>query len=664
MSIPRSDFEDYISDKEGLGGLEAFATTLGRLLLEQGPFDVPMFQRAYRWRRKPNLNDFWSDWIAHAPPPFGDGRDVGNFLGSIVLSETDAAQRGRLAVLDGQQRLLTSSMALKALSLHALRLGMAHELAIAETLLRDDKGGPRITAARANIDDLQLALACDERPASIPRDRGDSADPEEEPGQISGQNASQDAESEDERDDIGDETIRLRAAMTFFYDRIEEALSDAPDPRTSLKDLMRTLLARVRIVVIKLGHSDDGLDIFDRHNTRAELLSMLDRVKIALMEAARRPGPGGARKNAEIVADIYDRLWAPVFDEPNRVDFWDEATLRFKERRLNQDWFLRAFLSALRAREVSGPRVLEETRRLISAANGAASAERAQALLQAICDAGQAFAEINGAPPLAKRQEQVERIRLFARYSAEPLLLALRVDHWRDDEAVEPILDMLESCVVRRFFKEEGSVGDYAFFSRLCSSVATDRGLRGARLAAAFREELANAGRKTAFWPSDRAFLQAFKTRKLADRSSTRSGRERKHLFRVVYTALDEVARGAAPPAPELEDDSVTIEHIFPINGHEGWPALGPRDHRWLSTIGNLALVDGSLNRAMGARLWSDKRHMIGEGSQIHLNQQLATDPSWIERWDLATIQDRGGQLARLAVLRWPGPTSPHWPGG
>lgn len=76
-------------------------------VLKERQLGVPIYQRSYSWLED-QIGDYWSDLrsaFAKSDPEY--------FLGTIVLTEEGAA--GRLAVIDGQQRLATTAMLLAAI---------------------------------------------------------------------------------------------------------------------------------------------------------------------------------------------------------------------------------------------------------------------------------------------------------------------------------------------------------------------------------------------------------------------------------------------------------------------------------------------------------------------------------------------------------------------
>src|ERR1700683_4131294 len=78
---------------------------------------VPLYQRAYVWEREKHWEPFFSDIRAEARLAFYKKEGMGHFLGPIV-TQTEMVTGGghpRANIIDGQQRLTTLQLFLKAL---------------------------------------------------------------------------------------------------------------------------------------------------------------------------------------------------------------------------------------------------------------------------------------------------------------------------------------------------------------------------------------------------------------------------------------------------------------------------------------------------------------------------------------------------------------------
>ena len=154
-------------------------------------------------------------------------------------------------------------------------------------------------------------------------------------------------------------------------------------------------------------------------------------------------------------------------------------------------------------------------------------------------------------------------------------------------------------------------------------------------------------------WPDDRQLTDAFVRRPLY-RILTR-GR-----LRIVLEGIEEELRTNKVEDPNVPRN-LTLEHVMPQAWRNNWqlpndvedPAQAERERDHIvHTIGNLTLVDGSLNSAMSNAPWGDKREELDKHSVLFLNKTLLDDAPDV--WDEAAIAERAKQLCAAAAKVWP----------
>ncbi len=141
---------------------------------------------------------------------------------------------------------------------------------------------------------------------------------------------------------------------------------------------------------------------------------------------------------------------------------------------------------------------------------------------------------------------------------------------------------------------------------------------------------------------SDEVFRSDFERFQLSTNSRTR-------LVRYILAALESDASGRAC---DFNTDPGTIEHILPENPGPGWEEhiLPARQAETVYRIGNLTLLESSLNRSIGNGLLASKRPTY-EQSGYALTKTLAEQAP--EHWTLAAIDHRQKTLAARAVHIW-----------
>ncbi|MDD2846585.1 MAG: DUF262 domain-containing HNH endonuclease family protein [Rhodoferax sp.] len=124
---------------------------------------------------------------------------------------------------------------------------------------------------------------------------------------------------------------------------------------------------------------------------------------------------------------------------------------------------------------------------------------------------------------------------------------------------------------------------------------------------------------------------------------------QRKRLVKYVLCQLEADATGMPR---DYEADVGTIEHILPENPLESWSDSFDLDRhdRFVYRLGNLTLLEPSLNRQIGNQPWSQKITAYAQ-SGYQLTQALAL--SGQSEWTPATLNARQNQLAQRAIHVW-----------
>ena len=123
----------------------------------------------------------------------------------------------------------------------------------------------------------------------------------------------------------------------------------------------------------------------------------------------------------------------------------------------------------------------------------------------------------------------------------------------------------------------------------------------------------------------------------------------RKRLAKYILARLEE-DRSEKPCDPET--DPGTIEHIMPENPGVAWEEEFPAGTQdaVVNRIGNLTLLEASLNREVGNAGYTDKVHAYGRSRYALTNAVVQMAP---EDWTPARLDARQRQLAARVVHLW-----------
>jgi hypothetical protein len=115
-----------------------------------------------------------------------------------------------------------------------------------------------------------------------------------------------------------------------------------------------------------------------------------------------------------------------------------------------------------------------------------------------------------------------------------------------------------------------------------------------------------------------------------------------------------------------IHRDSVHLEHILPQDYKKNWNDFDKGDHfieDWIYCIGNMVLLDSSLNQSASNSKFSEKikrykqRTKSGEvGTSIPNTYKLhKAYTGGSKKWTAATIKVRAGEIANISVQIWKG---------
>jgi hypothetical protein len=100
------------------------------------------------------------------------------------------------------------------------------------------------------------------------------------------------------------------------------------------------------------------------------------------------------------------------------------------------------------------------------------------------------------------------------------------------------------------------------------------------------------------------------------------------------------------------DTDPGTIEHILPENPDASWDQYFPYDDRarYVYRLGNLSILEPSLNRQVGNASFAGKSASYAESS-YRLSKDVAE--SGAEEWTPARLMARQRKMAERAVHLW-----------
>ncbi|GIH97774.1 DUF262 domain-containing protein [Planobispora siamensis] len=243
-------------------------------LLETRELSVPTYQRSYSWRAEEQVQDFWSD-LSNAFKEHGE-----YFLGAVVLT-TDVGGSDRRKVVDGQQRLATTSLLLAAIrdELRSCNLRRKAEIIerdyLAKETLESDGKEPRLTLNHS--DNVYFRQIMADLPNPTPELK------------------------------VASQKL-LAEAFAFLKEKVHEFAEASGGEK--LLDWVVFLKNRARIGVIEVPTEADAYVIFETLNNRGADLTTADLLKNYLYSQAGQ--------QLELVSEYWVKSFSTL--EPSATD--------------------------------------------------------------------------------------------------------------------------------------------------------------------------------------------------------------------------------------------------------------------------------------------------------------------------------------------------------
>ena len=548
-------------------------------------FIIPVYQRVYSWEER-EARELWGDVMRAGRN--GTEHFIGSFLYTPQEDSTATSLKQKL-LIDGQQRMTTLSLMLAAF------FGWLEEDESRGSFLSDVKVASLRKRYLYNNDDYmgdsryRLVLSQDDRATlfSIVSKSPLPANP----------------------------ARRIVECYQFFCNKVRAKSFDAAAFWSGVSSLL--------IIDTELSAERDNAQlIFESMNSKGRPLSPIDLIRNYIL----------MRLPADRQTQLYESYWRPIeelFGREREDEFnafvWYWLWLKIPNRRPREDEAYDEFKWYCQDEGLeSDPEGL-----LIDLRS---YAERyAKMFLQAETDS-----DLNAA---------FERLDTLGVKPVRPLMLSLYALYDAHHLGKKDFLDLccyLESFLFRRAVIGRFTTGLNNYFAGMYRDLEQAESPREYVLAML----LAHDARMTAYFPTDKDFAEALRTRNLYSRFS--KGRY----------CLERIERFHNPKEPL--PDALQIEHIMPqsIEGSVEWKAMlgtgWEQDHLELcDTLGNLTLT--GYNQEYSNSSFETKLNLPDHGfrsSSLFLNKFVAAH----EKWDRGTIEERARLLSADAVKIWPYP--------
>lgn len=568
-------------------------TEVARLFSSDVVFTIPYFQRAYKWKsdKLRQLNDDVLSLV--------DGTSDFHFLGAIIVHgrKSNPSDPTPYDVIDGQQRITTLILYLCATVKALCELGEYSEAAaifLKYLAINRDTG---------SIPNYRLH-SCKEDRAQLNWVYKDLLSDEKFLAALGGFKLIQLPSSGSDR---GALKSNYQASVKFL--REEEKQGGIG----RIRDIYKCLLEKISVVQIDVWDPINGPKIFDSLNARQEPITTGDLIRNEIFARVANESP---TKIEQIDATYWQPFYLGFeFDGRNYFDgyFFPYGLIQNANLKKSEVY---AHLRSKWDGMADPIKIIEEL------------SQYQKPYMDIRCGKN-----LCGFPKsLATSIEKLRQTGLPT--SVFPFLMQLLSAAQKGSitpEAVESVLALLESFLVRRAICGQEPTGLHAVFKRLWTDCDGDLSVE--------RVTKEISKHKTVTWPTAAEFSEAVKTRPLYT-----PGSDIVRHFLLEY----DLSLGGDPGASDF-----WVEHILPRTVESTWSAaFSTKEHADLKDVlANLLPTSDNMNRSLGNSPFTDKKARYKTDSAYKSTRLFAEQ---FIAWTPSEIAQRAETLAAWAVKRWP----------
>jgi uncharacterized protein with ParB-like and HNH nuclease domain len=554
-------------------------------------YEIPFFQRSYVWEDE-NWQTFW-DHLDIEVEAYKNGELSEHFIGTIITKQKESQALGEIKVelIDGQQRLTTVAIFLKAIEFTGQEILINLKSTIQSLLKFENSRGEEFLRIEHSKHDAPYfkAILKDEDLSQLPNQKNN-----------------------------------ILLAFYFFVEKLKD-LSD--DDRDTFKNV---LLQKVPVISMLLSKEDDEQEIFDTINSLGVRLTTGELLKNFIY------------KNKDL-QPLYSSTWQNIFEEDDTsIKFWGSKRTSGRIHRTNIEVLLYCYLIIQLGDDIRIEKLFKEYKIYI----GQKSTLEQKVFLHDL----NAYAYIFSTFPSGSDINLLcfnDKERRFFRVlegievsTAFPLVLFL-YQTISDKNDLLKTLEVLESYLVRRNICKFTTKNYNKLFVQIINELKKSTFVNSKML----YDLLISFSDETNKFPSDTEVKDA------VHKVIPSNKHAREILFIIALKDLD----SSYATVNTLELSKLSVEHIMPKEWEENWPEPTFTDiqknqrYHSIRTLGNLTLITQPLNSKLRNSSWSNKSTILSQYSMLNMTIAYLTSSTWTEK----SIHDRGTTLAEKAIDIW-----------
>ncbi len=554
---------------------------------------VPFFQRSYVWKEE-NWDILWEHVSKIAENNSNQKKDE-HFIGTLITKQQLSEHIGeaKLDLIDGQQRLTTISLLLKAIATKATGGGEYLKLKekANELVVFDNAKGDkfiRIEHSRSDKDYFETIM--------FDKD-------------LSG---------------LKNQDHKILTCYRYFLDKLDGHTDE------QLDRLKTIILNNVPVISMLLSVNDDEQEIFDTINSLGVKLTTGELLKNYIFKE-------------KDLQEYYETHWNQVFEEDEeQIEFWNKNKTSGRVSRTNIEVLLYCYLIIQTRSVVELEKLFKEYKKWLQ---NKTTVEKAAFLdeLKIYADIYYNFPEGTELNEISYSQSEerffhiIENLEITTAY---PLILYF-FKQVQDNDTRLQLLKIIESYLVRRNVCRLTTKNYNNLFIQIIGKLIDAKEVSVELLLNLLNEFTEDTNK----FPSDLEFKSAFSEEAI----SNANARELLYCISLyqIYDPKSDIKK--------LSSSSYSVEHMMPQKWETNWSKNGMSEqakilrNKKLKTLGNLTLITKSLNSSLKNSAWYIKKDALKKYSLL----KITTDYIDNTDWDETNIDERANDLSTIALKIW-----------
>ncbi|WP_428224841.1 DUF262 domain-containing protein [Flavobacterium sp.] len=557
---------------------------------------IPFFQRPYVWLKE-DCENLYEDVIETAKAnkinPLKE-----HFIGTIITknSSNSSQMAAKYDLVDGQQRMTTFSLLIKALAnnvdLNQPNANFLFDNINNSLFFKDAYGEVHYRIMHNRIDTIYFdKVLSSDKNTNFTEPEGKS---------------------------------NILDTYRYFLAKFSGLSND------ELLNYNNIILHKFPAISMVLDAHDDEQEIFDTINSLGVKLTTSELLKNYVFSDKQ-------------TQDLYKTYWEDIFEsDEETIKFWNTKKTAGRVYRENIDVLLYCYLLIETQKDISLEHLFKDYKNWLSGK----SFQDKKTFLEGLKSYAEIYAtfpsgtELNNLKFDDKEKRFFHVIENLNITTIFPLVLYI-YKSVADETEREQCLELLESYLVRRNICRLTTKNYNNLFISIIKSI---KETSETTIFEALKNTLHSYKEDTNRFPEDTDVKNAFANSIL----SNQHAKETLYIIALyqVKTVLNDVT--------VLSANSFSVEHMMPKKWEENWSKLETQEEKnarnyKLLTFGNLTIITKNLNSKLRNSAWSNKKTVLQQYSSL----PLTTKYTVLEDWNESTINNRAEDLEAIALQIW-----------